>query len=811
MQTADLLGMQYKESPIDLGYVMDLDNGYLSYGSQTNSLLTPLDTSPESNGEGPSPLNDGSISASLYDGIHGLMKKSALGSGDGMNINNNNNNNQSSTDMSLAAQSLLSPSEGSDSPMEGVTTMNQQQQQPSNNSNNATGYNPSGVINVPGHVNNNGSMPMDGYSYQGSQAGPGTSTTDPSHRLTTASINIRHDATATTTPAQYDNSFSFTHSGDEDVTKQNNAFEFSLDPLTIEGLSGSISSSYQDFFNQDASQDLSGQFTANQNFYNNPNSKMSSTSHSRNSSIVDNPNSNSFSFGNGFSFFDPVSNKSSSALNSGFSSLSVSPNVSSSGFRSRRSISHLTKSRRSSMIGAAPSSISGSVPRTHFELFDEYDETNSNMVTPMLSPEALSPSVGSPVSTTNQMSFSMNHISEMYGTVPNPAFSPKKIARTESQINASSLLHQSLLKRTPSEARVSQIQQTNSALQSQLQQQLKQQQQQQQQSQVQQQSAISQDSPSPNTSSGVTSPVPATVKAVPVKAPVQPNQPKLEQISASAPATSVSDAAAAAADNRPPPECTNCHTRTTPLWRRNAEGQPLCNACGLFLKLHGEVRPLSLKTDFIKKRNRGPGSSASSQGSNSREGSMTNIASWGSQASTSVSSGAIPITTRQAGPTSVASSGSSWSAVNARSAASLQRTSVTHVPIAPKPIALAPAPPRQTSGIDLKPQSLNEYRMQKLRRASGGVNKPISRQNSLNSVSSVKLESASPISISPRVQQPSKPTVSISSTPVAVTPNGMRHLSTGPSSVPRSDAHPTPPPAQPTSVEADSKWNWLKM
>lgn len=51
-------------------------------------------------------------------------------------------------------------------------------------------------------------------------------------------------------------------------------------------------------------------------------------------------------------------------------------------------------------------------------------------------------------------------------------------------------------------------------------------------------------------------------------------------------------------------ECTNCHTRTTPLWRRNPEGEPLCNACGLFLKLHGTVRPLSLKTDVIKKRAR---------------------------------------------------------------------------------------------------------------------------------------------------------------------------------------------------------------
>lgn len=66
-----------------------------------------------------------------------------------------------------------------------------------------------------------------------------------------------------------------------------------------------------------------------------------------------------------------------------------------------------------------------------------------------------------------------------------------------------------------------------------------------------------------------------------------------------------------------PTTCTNCFTQTTPLWRRNPEGQPLCNACGLFLKLHGVVRPLSLKTDVIKKRNRGGGNSLA-LGANSR-------------------------------------------------------------------------------------------------------------------------------------------------------------------------------------------------
>ncbi|KAI8883578.1 hypothetical protein K501DRAFT_249402 [Backusella circina FSU 941] len=64
-------------------------------------------------------------------------------------------------------------------------------------------------------------------------------------------------------------------------------------------------------------------------------------------------------------------------------------------------------------------------------------------------------------------------------------------------------------------------------------------------------------------------------------------------------------------------QCSNCHTTTTPLWRRDPQGHPLCNACGLFLKLHGAVRPLSLKTDVIKKRNRNTSSSTNSAKSKS--------------------------------------------------------------------------------------------------------------------------------------------------------------------------------------------------
>ncbi|KAF0476682.1 glucocorticoid receptor-like DNA-binding domain [Gigaspora margarita] len=57
-------------------------------------------------------------------------------------------------------------------------------------------------------------------------------------------------------------------------------------------------------------------------------------------------------------------------------------------------------------------------------------------------------------------------------------------------------------------------------------------------------------------------------------------------------------------DEAAQPVCSNCNTMTTPLWRRDEEGQTLCNACGLYFKLHHERRPLSMKTDVIKKRQR---------------------------------------------------------------------------------------------------------------------------------------------------------------------------------------------------------------
>ncbi|XP_078040098.1 uncharacterized protein LOC144471681 isoform X2 [Augochlora pura] len=52
--------------------------------------------------------------------------------------------------------------------------------------------------------------------------------------------------------------------------------------------------------------------------------------------------------------------------------------------------------------------------------------------------------------------------------------------------------------------------------------------------------------------------------------------------------------------------CSNCQATKTSLWRRNSLGEPVCNACGLYYKLHGINRPPTMKKDNIQTRKRKP-------------------------------------------------------------------------------------------------------------------------------------------------------------------------------------------------------------
>ncbi|XP_067014586.1 transcription factor GATA-4 [Anabrus simplex] len=74
--------------------------------------------------------------------------------------------------------------------------------------------------------------------------------------------------------------------------------------------------------------------------------------------------------------------------------------------------------------------------------------------------------------------------------------------------------------------------------------------------------------------------------------------------------------------------CSNCQTSTTSLWRRNAMGEPVCNACGLYFKLHGVTRPLAMKKDSIQTRKRKPKSGSSkSEGGGGGGGSGSSVGS----------------------------------------------------------------------------------------------------------------------------------------------------------------------------------------
>ncbi|PVU91266.1 hypothetical protein BB561_004494 [Smittium simulii] len=70
--------------------------------------------------------------------------------------------------------------------------------------------------------------------------------------------------------------------------------------------------------------------------------------------------------------------------------------------------------------------------------------------------------------------------------------------------------------------------------------------------------------------------------------------------------------------------CFNCKAVHTPLWRRDDNMNVICNACGLYYKLHKEHRPISMKKNIIKRRSRTAVSASCKIGNKKQKSSLSN-------------------------------------------------------------------------------------------------------------------------------------------------------------------------------------------
>ena len=258
-------------------------------------------------------------------------------------------------------------------------------------------------------------------------------------------------------------------------------------------------------------------------------------------------------------------------------------------------------------------------------------------------------------------------------------------------------------------------------------------------------------------------------------------------------------------NNGVPTTCTNCFTQTTPLWRRNPEGHPLCNACGLFLKLHGVVRPLSLKTDVIKKRNRGSGNSAPVSTSRSKKAASRKNSVVQTSATTPTS--AKNSNNESDSPKSTPGSAGTGTAATTPTSSGHAEKPVKTV------VAIAPGPPKPTTQPPVtaptRPPPRRARRQSKANNAvNGDTEMPDAEDGTAKSISKGKSSG------SQTVQQPRLAPNTLPSQPNSVSMQAPMEPQGGTSSTGQSGSHNPQglSPGMPTGhMPTAQEWEWLTM
>ncbi|KAK5129012.1 hypothetical protein LTR85_000345 [Meristemomyces frigidus] len=269
-----------------------------------------------------------------------------------------------------------------------------------------------------------------------------------------------------------------------------------------------------------------------------------------------------------------------------------------------------------------------------------------------------------------------------------------------------------------------------------------------------------------------------------------------------------------------PTTCTNCFTQTTPLWRRNPEGHPLCNACGLFLKLHGVVRPLSLKTDVIKKRNRGSGNTVPVGTSRSKKAaSRKNSVAQNIMATTPTSTKGS-VNDADSPKSAAGSAGTGTSAPSPSSSGPAEKPAKTVVPIAPgppkpvlQPPAIAPtravAPRRTARRQSRASNTLSQADTDMLDASSEDANSP-AKSGSAKVIKNNVVLAPQPFQPNVMPMQPESMPMQAPMGPQGGTPGPMPgphpQMMMGPL-----DPNNLPPGIPPGMMTGPQEWEWLTM